>query len=584
MLFAILVVVIFMVAALGVDIATQVNRKHLLINQLDASSTAAAAQLGGDGSNIAHAVDAASTYFASNGQGTLDLHAVDFWCVAARKLNPDNTPSSPAMVAAYQIPSTTQSAGVCNPDAASASTTWKQSDYQNRVRGWDGRTFSMTCNDKLCAVPCALSAQPGNGWDPGLSVANSRAIRCNTIRVGAQQDVPFSFAKVMGIDHGSTGSQISIACAGSCGTVAPNPMDVVVVADRTLSMTVPLACTLTGATPCHDYRTDLVNGITSMLQVMTPEQQYIAMGALGPSARTRSTAESKACNSNATTGQGLVYPSGSVSTSSTGSWIPITFKKDYLGAPDVNGVRAVNSTSKLVQAINCLDDVDSTRENRLATTRTALASPLKAAARYLLGKPGDENNVASLGGGDRSGSIRKVIIFETDGEPWENATTTTGPVTLDNNSDLFSSYQDFTTSTSTSPTPVLGSVQNGNPTSVSPAPPSPYNQSSTYPTSYSSGGNHSYTYKYQTSTTTTTTTRTSTGGQKACQNFKQVAQLAKQAGILVITIGYNLNGSTMCSGENDVGTLGTRTPERLRPGGVTTRLCWATATTGSRSG
>ena len=141
----------------------------------------------------------------------------------------------------------------------------------------------MSCSDTLCAVPCALQAKTTNNWNPGNSTYNNRPIKCNTIRVGAEQDVPFSFAGVMGINEGSTGSQISVACAGSCGAVAPNPMDVVVVADRTLSMTCRSAASLTGDSPCTDYREDLVNGIKSMLQVMTPEQQFVSLGALGPS-------------------------------------------------------------------------------------------------------------------------------------------------------------------------------------------------------------------------------------------------------------------------------------------------------------
>jgi hypothetical protein len=554
-LFAALVVVLFIVAALGVDITSQVNRKHLLINQLDSSATAAAYHLGASNGSLAAAVAAAQASFANSGQGTLDLHNVDFWCVVARKLNGDNTPFSPARVADFQIPTAAQSAGVCNPDGNANELLWKQADYQNRVRTWDGRTYSMTCSNTLCAVPCGLKASPSNGWTPGNSDANGRPIRCNTIRVGAEQDVPFSFAGVMGIDHGSTGSQISVACAGSCGAVAPNPMDVVVVADRTLSMTVQTGCqTSYNTAACtKDYRTDVVNGIKSMLQVMTPEQQYVALGALGPSELKRTTgAETNQCNG---TQKGLVYPSDQVSTSSKGSWVPITFKKDYLGSPDVNGVRALNTSSKLIQAIDCLDDKETsspyTRGDRLITTRTALASPLKAAARYLLGKPGDENNIASLGGADRSGAIKKVIIFETDGEPNENsATTSAGALTLDDTSDIFSKNTDYTTTSSTG-SPVLGNVQNGDPRNVSPAPPNPYNSSSTYPSTYNNSGSHTITYKYRTSTTTTTDTRTYTGGQKACENFKDIATLAKAAGILVITIGYNLDSSKMCSASND---------------------------------
>ncbi len=345
-LFAALVVVLFIVAALGVDIAQQVNRKHLLINQLDATSTAAAAELGAQDGSIASAIAAATSFFASNGEGTLDPSKIDFWCVVARKLNGDNTPFSPAKVADFQIPTATQTSGVCNPDPVSADTKWFMADYQNRPRPYDGSTFKMTCNNTLCAVPCALNASPSNGWNPGNSIVNNLPIKCNTIRVGAEQGVPFSFAPVIGVDEGSTGSQISVACAGSCGAVAPNPMDVVVVADRTRSMLVPFGCSK-GSPGCTDYRSSLVSGIKGLLQVMTPEQQYVAFGALGPSMKARSSSESKPCTSNSSTGQGLIYPHGSESSSPNTSWVPIPFKKDYLGAPTstVSGRSTTPATS-----------------------------------------------------------------------------------------------------------------------------------------------------------------------------------------------------------------------------------------------
>ena len=473
-----------------------------------------------------------------NGEGTLDSSKIDFWCVVARELQDGSTPLDPPQVAPLQIPTAVQSGGVCNPDGKANEVNWFQSSYQERPRAAGG-TRSMTCSATLCAVPCALGATSSNGWTAGNSLANGQKIRCNTIRVGAEEDVPFSFGPAIGIDEGSTGTQISVACAGSCGSIAPNPMDVVVVADRTLSMTQPLGCTLNGSTSScdHDYRADLVTGIKGMLQVMTPEQQYIALGALGPSELTRSAAEGKTCNSSQ---KGLVYPSAQVSTALSGSWVPMSFKNDYLGSADSFGHRSVNTNSKLIQAINCLDDVDSTREGRLSDTRTALASPLKAAARYLLGKPGDENNIALLGGGNRSGTVRKVIIFETDGEPWEDSPTT-GAVTLDNNADIFSRYTDYTTTTTTSG-PVLGNVTAGRPSYIS------------RPSQCPSFGSQC-TYQYRTDTTTKTDTRMANGGQKACQNFKQVAALAKQQGILVITIGYNLDSSSMCSGNNSVGSL-----------------------------
>lgn len=538
-LFALLCVLLIGFTALGVDIAQQINRKHELINQLDAAAVAAAAELGAEDGTLAAAVNAARTFYAANGEGELDPANIDFWCVVARELSDGSTPLEPAQVAPLQIPTTAQSGGVCNPDGLLGEVQWRKADYQNRPRAAGG-TRSMTCSGTLCAVPCGLQATQTNGWHPGVSLANSQAVRCNTVSISAADDVPFIFAPVIETDKGSTGDQISVACAGSCGSVAPNPMDVAVVADRTLSMAEPNLCTYNGTSPCHDYRTDLVNGIKSMLEVMTSEQQYVALGALGPSEKTRSTSETLGCNAS---GKGLVYPSDQPSTTSSGSWVPIAFKRDYLLGPDATGHRVVNTNSKLIQAVNCLDDVSSGRDSeiQLGKTGTALAAPLKAAARYLLGKPGDENNIASLGGGSRPGTIRKVIIFETDGEPQEPSATTSGAITLDNKDEIFSKYTDYTTTTTTSD-PVLGAVTAGRPSYIS------------RPSQCPSTGSQC-TYQYRTDTTSRTNTRIADGGQRACENFKQVAALAKQQGILIITIGYDLDSSSMCSGNNSVGSL-----------------------------
>jgi hypothetical protein len=327
--------------------------------------------------------------------------------------------------------------------------------------------------------------------------------------------VPFSFAPVLGIDRGSTGSQIAVACAGSCGEVAPNPMDVMVVADRTGSM--------------GDDLPDLVDGIKSMLQVMTPELQYVSLGTIGPSYRSRSgsnNAESKACSSNSTSGRGLTWPGGSADpTAGGGSWVPITFKNDYLGGI-VNGARSLNSSSNLVKALNCIDH---------SSTGTTLASPLKAAARFLLNKPGDANNIASLPG--RSGEIRKVIIFETDGEPNESPATTSGTISLDNATEIFSKSDNYTV---TGPvTTTNNTTESGRPSGVDRPDQCPRSSSSAY----------ACTYETIERTTTTTTTHTYNGGQQACRNLKQVANLVKQEDVLVITIGYGIDG-TRCNASN----------------------------------
>ena len=114
--------------------------------------------------------------------------------------------------------------------------------------------------------------QPGPVRDPvrGADARTTRTpkIACNTIRVYQGRDVPFAFAPAGGIAKGGTGNLISVACKGSCGTIAPNPMDVAVVADRTGSM----STTDVG---------DMVAGIQGMLKEMTPSQQYVALGTIG---------------------------------------------------------------------------------------------------------------------------------------------------------------------------------------------------------------------------------------------------------------------------------------------------------------
>jgi hypothetical protein len=568
---AALAIVLFGVAALGVDLASQVNRKHLLKNQLDAAATAAAYYLDTDTTGIKDAATNAITYFAKNGQGTLDPGQIDFWCVVARKLNTDNTPANPAQVAAYQIPSLTQSAGICNPDAASASTDWKMSDYQNRVR-YDGQVFKMSCSTTLCAIPCALQAKPANNWNPGLSISNNRAITCNTVRVGAEQGVPFSFAPVLGIHNGSTGSQIATACKGSCGSVAPNPMNVVVVTDRTSSM-----CASSNLTTCTDEHS-MIQGIKDMLAKMSPAQQYVALGTIGRSTTTTRTSFNTNCSTvgvpSDSSERGYGYSGDSLPTYASNLWVPLQFYSNYQGSAG-----ALNTSSDLVRALNCLDPNGS---GPRVSHGTYLAAPLKAAARYVLGdQPSMDSagfNVAGLGGASRSGRIRNVIIFETDGQPQElttwnsddptkNACGVTDSLTAKvsgcgNGYDVFSDMMHVTKAGTSEGTPgtTFASKDTGlayNSTSWS-----TYKPTVTPTNCYTSGGmtnsNCSGAGAYKLTYNTVTNTRTDAqnyerdGGENACSNFLAVADTIKayDPDDLIITIGYNLDGSTTCNKGN----------------------------------
>ena len=335
-IFALLVPVVFGAAALAIDIGMLVYQRQTLSNALDAAAQAGAYSLPGDPTA---ARSAALAFAAVNDPEANPV--VTFWCVVG-------STGAAKTVRTSDIPYT------CNP----------------------GTTSGAKCNTSICAIPCTT----GGGHT------------CNTINVTDDKNVAFSFAPVIGIDTGNTGSVASTACKGPCGAAPPNPMDVVVVADRTGSM----------ATADRNL---MVSGLKSTLQAMTKEQQYVALGTIH-----RSSTSPGTC---------ITTPS---SSATTGPWVPVPFSNDYTLAPAVPGqTPPLNTNSTLVKGLNCLGS---------SSGGTYLASPLKAAARYVLGLT--PNNLGSLP--VRQNPPRKAIIFETDGQPNEDAIT--GSTALNTSSDI----------------------------------------------------------------------------------------------------------------------------------------------------
>jgi hypothetical protein len=95
-----------------------------------------------------------------------------------------------------------------------------------------------------------------------------------------------------------------------------------------------------------------------------------------------------------------------------GLWVPTDFSKGYVTG--TAGSRSWNTSDPVYRAINCLPASD-------AEYGTHLAAPMKEAARKLLGVS-DSNLDELTAANPRPGEVRKVIIFETDGEPNEKRT------------------------------------------------------------------------------------------------------------------------------------------------------------------
>lgn len=335
---ALLTVGMLAMMALAVDLGRLMYERQKLRNTLDAAAQAGAYELPSNGTA---ARTMALSFAAANDPNSHPT--VTLWCVVS-------STGSTRQVPANAVGST------CYPGAGPYTTT----------------TYpGLKCTTTLCSIPCPATS----------------GVTCNAITVREDRAVPFYFAPVIGLLQGNTGSMVSSSCKGACGTPPTNPMDVVVVADRTGSMSTT-------------NRNAMVSAIKGMLQMMTPLMQYVAFGTIGKS-------KSGAC---LTTGATSVTQLGS-------TWIPIDFSNNYVTMGSSSPPYAVNASSNLVSGLNCL---------AASSTGTWLASPMKSAARYLLGL--DANNLGSLP--SRSGTVRKAIIFETDGEPNETALSGSTDITV----------------------------------------------------------------------------------------------------------------------------------------------------------
>ncbi len=318
-LFVLAIVVIMGFASLAIDIGVLRNANQNLWNALDAGALAGASQLPADGTN---ADTIARQYAANNYPGGLPAGTtVGFRCVVG------STGSTPRM---SDVPA------VCDP----------------------GGGVSWTCNTSICVAVC----EPANGDT------------CNTIVLQSTATVKYNFGVVVGVNSGSTQVVTSAACRGPCGAEPITPVDLVVVVDRTSSMS-------------GVDTTNARNAADSVRKAYDPVRQWMGFGMLGPS----------------TNGGGCITtPAGSIGTANMPAdlrrWVPVGLSG--LGAP-VNQ-DYTQSSSSFAQAVGCYVN---------SSTGTDLNDPITAAAYDLL------NN-------GRAG-VTKGIILMTDGQP--NASTKAGP-------------------------------------------------------------------------------------------------------------------------------------------------------------
>lgn len=440
---ALMLVMLIGVAALGVDIASNVESKQQLRDTMDMAAHAAAFELPGN--------DAGAVTVAINTAKTADPDASPagkLFCVVG------STGGTTPRAVWSQVPST------CSPGVAP----YNDSAYPYKSTATPN---GYTCNQFICAIPC----------NPATGV-------CNTIMVWDEKTVDYDFAPAIGYETGSTGQVVATACKGSCGSEIPNPMDIVIMADRTASM-------------AYADRQAMKTAILDSLKTMTPSMHFVAFGTLhksritaftpkasakGPQTDSSGTYDGHWDGTGDTNGDGRCYteayklpkdskgnllPAADYVTE--GTWMPVEFQNNYL---TTSATPTLNNSSLLVDGISCLP------QSKSGEFGTHLAGAMKGAVRYLTGRV--PNNLAALNAATpRPGTVRKAIIFETDGMP-----------------DEVKNFGDVSLST--------GDLGSG------------------------------------------TQSSSSSAGENGCTKFKQIATAAKAEGITIITIGFGEAATQRC--------------------------------------
>jgi hypothetical protein len=307
-LFIVFSVLIFASAVGAIDLGTYVRASQKLETAVDSAALAGGLELPDSGTA---ATAKALEYIAINNPN-VDLNAVTttFRCLVGDR-NGDGYPDS------SDIP------GVCDP----------------------GTGYPWTCANGLCMAFCTFTGSN----------------RCNVIVVEAQQDVPLIFTTLLGMPPLQITASRTGACKGPCGGTTTVPLDVVIIIDRSGSMS------------SADI-SNVKNAALASLEVFNPDYQYVGLAVLGAGD------PGDPCNDR--------------DPSSGGEWLVVPLSNDYKN-PD----GTINTSSDLVSTIDCLET---------SSQGTNLGSPLSDS---YFGQP---DALGELLGSGRD--VAKGIIFMSDGE------------------------------------------------------------------------------------------------------------------------------------------------------------------------
>ena len=333
---AVLLIVLFALAALAVDITLKSTDRQHLWNSSDAAALAGASQLP-DGLS---AESEATTYALANDVDLAGNLITTFRCLVSDR---DNNGS----------PDFGEVPGACDPgpDVPASGPPW-------------------VCANGICTAPCV----PADGDV------------CNTIVLETEKTTDFAFAPAIGIDQGTT-DIVSAACRGSCGVGLTGPIDIILITDRSGSMS--------SADMDKVERASL-----AMLDFFDPAQQHVGLAVLPP----------------ARTGNECVDETDY----EDGRWLIVPLSNDYKDTLnydfDGDGTPDLDSTSELVDRIRCGTDdgyTDLGSPIRDATGETDEVGDHAYAELLNNGRPGVKKGILFLsdGGANRPSSVPNPCLF-----------------------------------------------------------------------------------------------------------------------------------------------------------------------------
>jgi hypothetical protein len=237
-LFELSLIVILGFTALVIDLGILRNNRQILVNAVDAAALAGGSLMPVDPTVTGHHVEdvenlIAQTVAANYGGTPAASYTVTYRCLIGAD------PVTGAPFVSRDVPA------ACNPYYGVGGHAPVASDFIGA-----GPTRSSDCKPHL-------------------------GDKCNVVLVSGNAVTDYAIAPVVGVLKGNTGTVSAAACKGPCGSAPVVPVDLVIILDRTYSMT--------GSSGGMVKITALQNAAKAVLSVYDPAIQRVALAMTGPS-------------------------------------------------------------------------------------------------------------------------------------------------------------------------------------------------------------------------------------------------------------------------------------------------------------